>query len=344
MHKLYRTLAAEGLTFSASDNMPVTGTFVPPEFGGDLRVNGGSKTAPLPRVVAGGAPEHPLDSAGQRLIVPSELRDVEPNSMLVAFDIDGTILNRDGSISQAVLDSLRALDRAGAHVVIATGRSIPAVAGVLTLLQLRHGYVVCSNGAVTLRTGPGKTAGAISYEVVKTVTFPPAPIIDRLVEQIPDAYIGVEAVGSGFLVPKHFPAGELIGEQQVVGLSALREREVTRIILRAPSLSAEDLKRIVAGLGIDTVQWDIGWTAWLDVVSQSSTKATALAELTKVLGVDAAHTVAVGDGSNDVAMVDWAHWGLAMENGSEQTKAVAQAVLPPVTKNGAALVGKLLLR
>ena len=113
---------------------------------------------------------------------------------------------------------------------------------------------------------------------------------------------------------------------------------------KAPSLSAEDLKRIVAGLGIDTVQWDIGWTAWLDVVSQSSTKATALAELTKVLGVDAAHTVAVGDGSNDVAMVDWAHWGLAMENGSEQTKAVAQAVLPPVTKNGAALVGKLLLR
>lgn len=343
MHKLYQTLNAQGLTFSASENMPVTGTFIPPEFGGDLRVSGGSKTAPLPQIVAGEAPAQVVDASGDQLVVPEQLRGVDPAKLLVAFDIDGTILGRDGSMSSAVLQSLRALDAAGANVVIATGRSIPAVAGVLTLLQLRHGFVVCSNGAVVLRTAPGKTAGSIDYKVVKTVTFPPAPIIDRLVEKIPDAYFGVEAVGSGFLVSEHFPAGELIGEQQVVGLQGLRQKEVTRVILRAPSLSAQDLKDIVAGLGIDTVQWDIGWTAWLDVVSEDSTKARALAELADTLGVDHAHTVAVGDGSNDVAMIDLASWGLAMKNGSQDAKSVAAAVLPPVTENGAALVGKLLL-
>jgi len=43
---------------------------------------------------------------------------------LIALDLDGTTLLRDGSMSPAVLQAVRAVAEAGVHVVIATGRPI----------------------------------------------------------------------------------------------------------------------------------------------------------------------------------------------------------------------------
>ena len=73
----------------------------------------------------------------------------------VALDIDGTLLDRDESIPPALLDVVR---RAAAQVpvILATGRSWYGTRTVAEQLGLPEGFVVCSNGARTLRYPSGE--------------------------------------------------------------------------------------------------------------------------------------------------------------------------------------------
>jgi phosphoglycolate phosphatase-like HAD superfamily hydrolase len=73
---------------------------------------------------------------------------VDDASWLVALDLDGTLLNEEGSISDAVIKQVRRLDAAGHQVMLATGRSSATTIPVLEhlgitprfpgLLQRRH--------------------------------------------------------------------------------------------------------------------------------------------------------------------------------------------------------------
>ncbi|WP_165217017.1 HAD family hydrolase [Schaalia sp. ZJ1691] len=99
--------------------------------------------------------EAPIDFdvlvARVREALPTDLpRD--PRRIMVALDLDGTILTGDG-ISTRVRETLDAATDAGIHVVIATGRSLGATIPVLEDLDARNMSVVCSNGALRLRVG-----------------------------------------------------------------------------------------------------------------------------------------------------------------------------------------------
>src|ERR1035437_3007164 len=87
---------------------------------------------------------------------------------LIAIDLDGTMLQRDGLMSAAVRQAVREVAEAGVDVVIATGRAIRSTMPVLSQLGLERGYVVCSNGAVTLQLDPDEPEG---YRILEIVTF-----------------------------------------------------------------------------------------------------------------------------------------------------------------------------
>src|SRR5689334_9589798 len=132
---------------------------------------------------------------------------------LVALDVDGTTITHAGEMSPVVRDAVRAVVDAGHHVTIATGRSIVATTPILRELSLETGCAVCSNGAVTLRLDPALPQG---YEVIEAVTFDPAPALNLLRSERPDAVVAVEDLGVGFKVSAPFPDGELQGDITVV--------------------------------------------------------------------------------------------------------------------------------
>src|SRR5690625_1025517 len=70
---------------------------------------------------------------------------------MVCLDVDGTTVDHDGHMSEAVKQAGRAVVGDGHTVVIATGRSLPATLPIIQTLGITHGYAVCSNGGVTLR-------------------------------------------------------------------------------------------------------------------------------------------------------------------------------------------------
>lgn len=254
---------------------------------------------------------------------------------LVALDVDGTILHMDGSISERVMASIARLRAREVPIVVSTGRGIQAALPVVRRIGISQGWVVCANGAITLRMDPRAPGG---YEVVDQRSFNPAAAIGALLEAVPEGIVAVEVPGVGFKVSRPFPQGELIEDETVVDLEEMCAAPAARVILRAPGMAVEEFSALVAGSGLHSVEYAVGWTAWLDVAPQGVTKASALDALVGRLGMDAALTLAVGDGSNDVEMIEWAGVGVVMGSAPQWVRDHGDILTEPVWREGCAAV------
>ncbi|WP_344924594.1 HAD family hydrolase [Saccharopolyspora gregorii] len=224
---------------------------------------------------------------------------------LVALDVDGTLLDPDAqTISPPVRDAVRRAAAAGAHVVIATGRSMLGTVPVLRELGLTGGVALCSNGAVLLDAATGD---ALAVE-----TFDPAPVHARLAPLLPGASYAVEQVGTGSLVTSPFREYQLHGPQRLAsstnwsrhpcrgssrtGRTTRRRRSSTRS--PTPSSPLHHHHRPLRAVG--------------DGGARRRHQGAALEKLRTELGVSTEDTFAAGDGTNDVQMLRWAAHSVAM--------------------------------
>lgn len=237
---------------------------------------------------------------------------------LVALDIDGTVVDHDGRMPDAVRDAVRRVVKAGVPVVLATGRSWHGTRDVFDYLELPPGPAVLSNGAVVVRYPP--------EEVIKTVTFDPAEVIRKVREFAPSTLIAVEEIGRGYRVTDHFPEGDLTGEMIIETPEQLSARPVTRVILREPGRSDEDFLALARHLGMHGITYYVGWSAWIDIAPVGVNKATALADVAADLGVRVDRVLALGDGRNDIEMLSWAGRGVAMGDAPEEVRRAADQV------------------
>lgn len=259
---------------------------------------------------------------------------------LVCLDVDGTTINYDGDLSPDVHAAVRDVADAGHHVTIATGRSIPATLAILDQLGIRTGYAVCSNGAITLRLDPEAPDG---YEIVDTVTFDPEPALTLLRAEWPDAVIAVEELGVGFKLSAPFPDGELQGELRVVPWEELVSEPVTRVTFRSPEGTADEFLELTERIGLHGVNYAVGYSAWLDLNPEGVSKGSALELVRRWLGVEPAHTLAVGDQRNDLEMLRWAARGVAMADAPPEVQEAADEVTGSVDDDGLVPVLRSLL-
>ena len=253
---------------------------------------------------------------------------------MLALDLDGTTLNHMGELSDGVRDAIAALPDE-VIVVVATGRSIIATTPILAALGIQEGLAVCANGAVTIDLNPAAPSG---YAIAETVTFDPRPVLEQLRVALPTARIAVEELGVGFKVSEHFPEGELMGETRVVDWEELVANPVTRVTLRQPEATAEEFGEMVERAGLHGVSYAVGWSAWLDINPEGVSKASALELVRRRIGVEPIHTLAVGDQRNDLEMLHWAAWGVAMDNAPDEVKAIADEVTGQVDEDGLARI------
>lgn len=247
---------------------------------------------------------------------------------LVALDVDGTIVNHLNELSPSVKDAVLAIRAQGIPVVIATGRAVPGVYDVLDKLGFREGLGIASNGSVVFEVDP--------FELVHTTTFDAREAVRRVLERVPEALVAVEEVGVGYRVNRAFPHGEITGEIILDEVERMVSQPVTRVVVRAPDHSREEFSAMVEDLGLDGTNYYIGYTAWLDLAPEGVSKASGLDEVCRRMGLTAADVLAVGDGNNDLEMIQWAGRGVAMAQGSADLIAVADDVTGPVEEDGLA--------
>lgn len=250
---------------------------------------------------------------------------------LVALDLDGTTLDRQGHLRPAVRAAVLRVARAGHEVVVATGRSSVSTVPVMQELGLPHGRAVCSNGAVTVRLDPATAGG---YRVEQAVTFDPAPILQVLHGAWTDAHVAVEEIGVGFRVNSPFPQSELSGRVRVVPWGELGGAPTPRVTFRSPTATAADFLALAERLGLHGVSYAVGYTAWLDITPDGVTKASGLEPLRARLGIPRERTVAVGDQRNDLDMLRWAGCGVAMGDAPDDVRAAADRVTGTAQEDG----------
>jgi Cof subfamily protein (haloacid dehalogenase superfamily) len=259
---------------------------------------------------------------------------------LVALDIDGTLFANlpstgevEETIRPAVVGAVHRAYDAGAHVVLATGRSTSGITQVWDLIGLPPDGAtvlsVASNGSVTFSYPP--------LEVRSTVTFDAREIVTMLMEHVPNAAVAVEEVGSGYRINRLFPDGEITGTMTVQTVEELVAEPVTRVIIRDPHSSEEEFIALAEKLGLHGTNYFIGWTAWLDLAPEGVSKASALEGVATELGVAQADVLAIGDGRNDIEMLRWAGRGVAMGQAPLEVQEAADDVTETVHNDGVAV-------
>ena len=256
-----------------------------------------------------------------------------PRDVLVSLDIDGTIVTPEQQIYPAVKEYADRLRIGGVHICITTGRSVPATLPVVKGLELESAWIASANGSLV-----GHYTQTDGYKLTNQYTFAPRPIVSRVLQVLPEACIGVEDNPLGFRVSKPFPPGELRETLEVQDLDTLLATPVSRVVIREPQLNNEEFHRAVKRIDFTGVEHAIGWRSWLDINPPGTSKGHGLATVCENLGVDLGHTIAIGDGGNDIPLLRTAGYGVAMGNARPEVKAAADATTLPDTQQGAGAV------
>lgn len=245
---------------------------------------------------------------------------------LVALDIDGTLMQEDGVVSPEVIAQVQRVRDLGHEVMLATGRSVAMTLPVLERFELTPLYVVCSNGAITLKRDSDAPTG---YSNVAVESFDPTEVLTTIRGSLANASYAVEDENGFSRYTGTFPDSSLGGTSEKVSFEQLLEHQATRVVVISPEHGVEDFLSIVENMGLHKVTYNVGWTAWLDIAPDGVNKATALERVREWLDIPRSRVIAVGDGRNDIDMLEWASEegrGVAMGQAPDEVLAVSNEV------------------
>jgi len=258
---------------------------------------------------------------------------------LIAIDIDGTLVHDDGYLSPAVVEQVQRVRDLGHVVVVATGRSASNAFPVIRDVGIQDGFAVSANGAVTIELDTEHPTGFRAHEVI---TFDATDILALLTEALPNAHFAVEKADGTYLFHRPFPTYALGAENVETPLEDLAAHPVSRVVVLSPDQHVDDFLDVIERLGLQSVSYAIGYTAWLDIAPLGVTKSSALEKLRQHHGIKAHQVLAIGDGRNDINMFEWAQAGggigFAMAQGPDEVRAAASVVTSSVEDDGVARV------
>lgn len=260
---------------------------------------------------------------------------------IVAFDLDGTVLD-NGKMSPAVRTALLALRKSGVAVVVATGRDIAQISPEIISC---FSHTIAANGAYVIDNTSGR--------FLRRSAIPPDTAFDA-VRIILDHRGGptlflcgkmLSSLRSPLLMPgasiktyRKTAADYCPGLRLSPCLSIFaksRGRSVYKIQgffkSTADCAAAADELRHIGKLEA----LDIG-NCTVEVTSGAVTKASALKELCGLLGFGINELAAFGDSRNDLDMLCAAGFAVAMANGDDCIKDVADYIAGDVSADGAA--------
>ncbi|WP_159046195.1 HAD hydrolase family protein [Streptomyces sp. MMG1121] len=251
---------------------------------------------------------------------------------LVCTDLDGTLLNRAGTVGPATRAALAEAELKGLPVAYVTGRPLRDALGAARDHAFR-GLVVCSNGAVTVEAATGRVLDRRGFRADGVVG-----LLRRMRERVPGVVLGVDCVrglylepGFAELVPDCWPH-----EAVPDAASAVRPDDPpVKVLAVHPSLPAARLDEALVRPG-DEVEATRSTPYFLEISPRGVDKGTSLHRLAGHYGVPLAATAAVGDMPNDLPMLRAAGLAAAVSNAHPEVLAAADLVLPDNEREGVA--------
>jgi Cof subfamily protein (haloacid dehalogenase superfamily) len=258
---------------------------------------------------------------------------------LVAFDLDGTLLNGRLQVSPANRQALAAAGRQGIWLVPATSRITSFVRPLAEELQL-GGPLICHNGALVL----GSPAGP----VWSARTLPAADA--RLVAGRADEQGWELTIAAAETVYARLRPGQSAAELPVswravpsylAGLEAAAAQggPLKMMSWDQATIAAFDQmvkNGLLPGCHVMGHYYPDGTIESAGLFPLGVDKGTALRLVTQRLGLAREEVMAIGDNANDLALLGAAGLAVAMENGTPDAKAAAAVIAPSNEADGAA--------
>lgn len=254
---------------------------------------------------------------------------------LIALDLDGTLLDEQAGLTERSRLAVRRAARAGATVVICTGRPPRMTHALAEALELEMSIVY--NGASRIH----HTDGTVVHHH-RLGADEAAVVVARLREQVDGVHLGLETPQGWFLDEPFFQAGrarlEARGMPLPDGVGPIEDflsKGAIKIFARHPERSVPAMATTVEDLPV-YVTWS--GPGLLEIMHPDVNKRDALERLSAELGIEREAVAAFGDNHNDVEMLAWAGRGVATANASAEARNAADEVTAAHHEHGVAVV------
>ena len=226
------------------------------------------------------------------------------------FDLDGTLIRSDHSISPAVIRAIGRLEAEGVSPVIATGRSYEALLPVKEELNI-HSPVICYNGAMIV---DGKDGSVMARHAVPDEEARNAIALARQKDYHILAYRNGE-----LLYEKERPEAAEYSEHikitgRIVNFDDYDSLNLTKCLMIADHEELLPVQEEIRQICGDRINVFFSNPRYLEIVNSKVDKGRAVEEVMRLLGSTAAQAMAMGDGYNDLPMLQTARWGVVMGN------------------------------
>lgn len=244
---------------------------------------------------------------------------------IVFFDVDGTITNfEDGSISNSTKEAIKVLKDKGIKVVAATGRPLSMCDEIKAL---GIDTFITANGAYV------KHNKKIIHKV---------PMDKKIVQEV------VEFASSQNNALSFYSEG--LSMNGIKGDDILQALKETLSLSDYPDINqqifGDELFLMCLFANDNTVERyverfpNLTFKRWhpfiLNVLQEDISKSLAIIKVLEYFNVDKSEAIAFGDGENDIDMLELVGLGIAMENGNEKLKKVADFVTKKSNEDGIA--------
>jgi len=265
---------------------------------------------------------------------------------LLVVDIDGTLVGKDRTISDEDKEALAKTCHLGIKVSLSTGRVTQACLGILNQLSL-DGYHIFFDGALVSNPTEGKEiyVQPLDKMVVKqAIEFAHWHNIDLELYSTTHYFAERETWSTNAhrqffgIEPAIVDFTNLWNQERILkgGLVANTPEEAAK----ARSFSRQFSDSLHFSRARSPAYPDIDF---INIVAPGVSKGKALEALAPHLGISMSEVIAVGDGTNDIPLFSSVGLAIAMENASDEVKAVANYITLDIAHSGlAAAINKFL--
>lgn len=242
---------------------------------------------------------------------------------IVFFDIDGTLINfHSGGLSDRTREALQRLRQRGILLCIATGRPpmcLPRFEGVEFDAFLTFNGSYCYNDRETIFSNPIPTEDV--RKIIQNATAAGKPVSLATKRQL-------AANGTDRDLTEYFSFVH-VEIEAAQDFETVSEEEVYQLMTSCRESEYPEIMKDVRGAKI--VAW---WDRAADIIPADGGKGVGIEKILAYYHLDRSQALAFGDGNNDIEMLQAVGTGVAMENASEQLKAVADDVCGHVAEDG----------
>lgn len=261
---------------------------------------------------------------------------------LIAYDLDGTLLNSKKQLTSHTKEVLEEAARQGIVILPATGRPVTGIPEMVLNITGTN-YAVTANGArvMDLRRNeaiietllPRETGRKIlkifyEYDTLKEIYFNGKGYANE-----------EDLLNIGhFLSDPHMAEYIVKTRTPVKDLEKIFDKEFSDMDkIHGIMANLEDIDKIKARLQeISDIEITGALGCNLEINAKGATKGNALLKLGESLNISREEIMAFGDASNDHSMLKLAGTGVAMANADDKTKAVADYVTVSNDEDGVA--------